>query len=108
MQKGSGRGYRGHSAPHFCVAKTSFHELSPAAAYTTASVSFASTLMPGIQHRKSKKKQRGQKDGLAGNRTLDHSHAVSLRSLNNPRNLMLREYYTTKPQAQCEFLILDF
>jgi hypothetical protein len=36
-----------------------------------------------------------QKDGLAGNRTLDHSHAF-------PRiEDMLREYYTTKPQAHC-------
>jgi hypothetical protein len=35
-----------------------------------------------------------QKTGLAGNRTLDHSHAASLKE-----ELMLREYYTTKPQA---------
>jgi hypothetical protein len=63
---------------------------------------------PEFSIEKAKRTQRGQKDGLAGNRTLDHSHAVSLRSFNDPRNLMLREYYTTKPQAQCESLMLDF
>jgi hypothetical protein len=40
--------------------------------------------------------KRAQKDGLAGNRTLDHSHAFQLLV----EMEMLREYYTTKPQAQ--------
>jgi hypothetical protein len=44
-----------------------------------------------------KRQQQWQKDGLAGNRTLDHSQAVS-RSLIHWK-AMLSEYYTTKPQA---------
>jgi hypothetical protein len=39
--------------------------------------------------------QEAQKNGLAGNRTLDHSQADPLEE-----ELMLREYYTTKPQAR--------
>lgn len=38
------------------------------------------------------------KDGLAGNRTLDHSQADPVRF--TAQELMLREYYTTKPQAR--------
>jgi hypothetical protein len=36
-----------------------------------------------------------QKAGLAGNRTLDHSQADP-----HEEELVLREYYTTKPQAR--------
>jgi hypothetical protein len=41
-----------------------------------------------------------KKHGLAGNRTPDHSQACS--SALKALELMLREYYTTKPQARCQ------
>jgi hypothetical protein len=43
-----------------------------------------------------KRLEAAQKHGLAGNRTLDHSHAIQFLE----EMEMLREYYTTKPQAQ--------
>ena len=46
------------------------------------------------EHQKGKKNIAQCKNGLAGNRTLDHSHA-DLRE-----KMLLREYYTTKPQAR--------
>jgi hypothetical protein len=42
-------------------------------------------------------KEAPKKTGLAGNRTLDHSQTWKTRSLALLK--MLREYYTTKPQA---------